>query len=862
MSRLPATTKLEDLEWVPRPRLAALRRLGLQTLGDLLKHFPRRYEDRIKFDRFPDEASETPVCLFGIVRKTVYRRFGSRRIFEARIENESAGVLGSPLICRWFNMPWVQKMVTGDQQIVVFGKPKVRGNQVVMEHPEFEVIEEDAERSIHFDRITPVYPAGDGVTPRALRILIHRALEETDLATIPLLWPGGNVPESVWREVHFPENFEAQENARSQLVREEFFAIQLVVCSRHAAMRGRGGTSKPDTGKWWKKVVESLPFDLTGSQRRVIGEISADLTSPHRMNRLLQGDVGSGKTLVALHAMLQAAESGWQAALMAPTQILAEQHYLNFRRMLDPLGIPVELRTATRKESSGETPDATPGTGMLPGMEAARYSKRNLPHFERPWAKYTVTFSTHERKPLSASAKDIVLNAFLHEDGRKYHLYAACVMPDHVHLLIEPSVDDAGKFTPLKQILHSIKSFTAHEINKTADRTGPVWEKESFDRLIRSESDLQEKFSYITRNPWDNNIVPANKDYPWVWWPGRDDLRGARASRVSDPASRRIPPLVIGTHALLFENNGLERPGLIVIDEQHKFGVLQRSRLIARGDAPDVLVMTATPIPRTITQTLYGDLDVSIIREKPGGRGKVITAVREPSKLPEIIAFLRDKIAEGRQAYIVYPLVEESEKLDVKAARAEFEKWTDLLAPAKVGLVHGRLAPEEKELVMQQFRDGNIAALVATTVIEVGVDVPNACIMLVEEAGRFGLSQLHQLRGRIGRGAEKSYCILLQESPSEQAKAKLSVLEKTSDGFEIAEADLQLRGPGDILGTAQAGLPPLRLGDLLRDGQLMTEARRVARELLDSDPELSRTGNEHFREFVENANAHLTLGEG
>ena len=678
MSRLPATTKLEDLEWVPRPRLAALRRLGLQTLGDLLKHFPRRYEDRIKFDRFPDEASEKAVCLFGIVRKTVYRRFGSRRIFEARIEDESAGVLGSPLICRWFNMPWVQKMVAGDQQIVVFGKPKVRGNQVVMEHPEFEVIEEDAERSIHFDRITPVYPAGDGVTPRALRILIHRALEETDLATIPLLWPGGNVPESVWREVHFPENFEAQENARSQLVREEFFAIQLVVCSRHAAMRGRGGTSKPDTGKWWKKMVESLPFDLTGSQRRVIEEISADLASPHRMNRLLQGDVGSGKTLVALHAMLQAAESGWQAALMAPTQILAEQHYLNFRRMLDPLGIPVELRTATRKESSGGA--------------------------------------------------------------------------DH--------------------------------------------------------------------------------------------------------------SLVIGTHALLFENNGLERPGLIVIDEQHKFGVLQRSRLIARGDAPDVLVMTATPIPRTITQTLYGDLDVSIIREKPGGRGKVITAVREPSKLPEIIAFLRDKIAEGRQAYIVYPLVEESEKLDVKAARAEFEKWTDLLAPAKVGLVHGRLAPEEKELVMQQFRNGTISALVATTVIEVGVDVPNACIMLVEEAGRFGLSQLHQLRGRIGRGAEKSYCILLQESPSEQAKAKLSVLEKTSDGFEIAEADLQLRGPGDILGTAQAGLPPLRLGDLLRDGELMTEARRVARELLDSDPELSRTGHEHFRDFVENANARLTLSEG
>jgi ATP-dependent DNA helicase RecG len=691
MSRLPATTKLDELDWVPRPRMASLRRLGLQSLGDLLKHFPRRYENRIKFDRFPDEASETPVCLFGTVKKTVYRRFGARRIFEARIEDESAGVLGSPLICRWFNMPWVQKMIAGDQQIVVFGKPRVRNKQVVMEHPEFEIIEEDSERSIHFDRITPVYPAGDGVTPRALRVLVHRALEETDPATIPLLWPGNSVSERVWREVHFPESFEEQEKARQQLVREEFFGIQLVVCSRHAAMRNAGGSSKPAGGTWWRKVEASLPFEMTSSQRKVIEEISADQASPHRMNRLLQGDVGSGKTLVALHAMLQAAEAGWQAALMAPTQILAEQHYLNFRRMLDPLGIPVVLRTAARKESS-------------------------------------------------------------------------------------------------------------------------------------------------------------------------DD--GEHASRVSDPASRRIPPLVIGTHALLFENAGLERPGLIVIDEQHKFGVLQRSRLIEQGDAPDVLVMTATPIPRTITQTLYGDLDVSIIREKPAGRGRVITAVRQPSKLPEIIKFLRDKISEGRQAYIVYPLVEESEKLDVKAARAEFTKWTDLLAPANVGLVHGRLDPEEKELVMRQFRDGTISALVATTVIEVGVDVPNACIMLVEEAGRFGLSQLHQLRGRIGRGAEKSYCILLQEDPGELAKEKLSVLEKTSDGFEIAEADLNLRGPGDILGTAQAGLPPLRLGNLLRDGELMTEARSMARALLESDPDLSMPGHGPLREFVEKASARLAVSEG
>jgi len=680
MSQLDAETKLEDLDWAPRPRILALKRLGLQTLGDLLRHFPRRYEDRIKFDRFPDQASEKPVCLFGVVKKTIYRRFGARRIFEARIEDEAAGVLGSPLTCRWFNMPWVQKMITGDQRIVVFGKPRLRGNLVVMEHPEFEVIEEDAERSLHFDRITPIHPAGDGVTTRVLREIIHRAIQETDLSSIPLLWPGNAVSDRVWSDVHFPESAEEQEQARQQLVREEFFGIQLVVCARHAAARSEGGTSKIGDGYFWTKVESALPFELTASQRKVMEEISADLASPHRMNRLLQGDVGSGKTLVALRAMLQAAESGWQAALMAPTQILAEQHYLNFRRILDPLGIPVVLRTAARKESSGGTPDAT--------------------------------------------------------------------------------------------------------------------------------------------------------------------------------------PLIIGTHALLFENAGLERLGLVVIDEQHKFGVLQRSRLIARGDAPDVLVMTATPIPRTITQTLYGDLDVSILKEKPAGRGAVITAVREPSKLPDIIKFLRQKVAEGRQAYVVYPLVEESEKLDVKSARVEFEKWTELLAPATVGLIHGRLDAEEKELVMRKFREGSISVLVATTVIEVGVDVPNACIMLIEEAGRFGLSQIHQLRGRIGRGGEKSYCILLQESPGEQAKEKLAILEKTSDGFEIAEADLRLRGPGDMLGTAQAGLPPLCLGDLLRDGELMTEARAVARGLLEADPFLTDFGHEHFRRFVEKAGAQFAVAEG
>ncbi|MEI6278682.1 MAG: ATP-dependent DNA helicase RecG [Verrucomicrobiae bacterium] len=669
MSLLAPEVSLDGLDWVPRPRITALKRLGITTPGDLIRHFPRRYENRIKFDYFPDQASDRALCLYGIVRKTAYRRFGPRRIFEARVEDD--GVLGSPLLCRWFNMPWVQKMISHEDRIVLYGKPRLRSGQVVMEHPEFEIIEDDAGPSLHFDRITPVHPAGDGVNSRAMREIIHRALNETDLSAMPLLWPGASEGPAVWRAVHFPESVEEMESARSRLVREEFFGIQIIVCARHAAVCGSEGIARPGGGALWREVEKSLPFDLTASQREVMAEISADLAAPRRMNRLLQGDVGSGKTLVALRAMLQAAEAGWQAALMAPTQILAEQHYLNFRRLLDPLGISVSLRTSSRKE---ETSGGTP------------------------------------------------------------------------------------------------------------------------------------------------------------------------------------PLLVIGTHALLFEGAAFEKLGLVVIDEQHKFGVLQRSRLIARADAPDVLVMTATPIPRTITQTVYGDLDVSVIRHKPPDRGEVITAVREPSKLPDIISFLRKNIADGRQAYVVYPLVDESEKLEAKAARAEFEKWREILAPAPVGLVHGRLPAEEKASVMREFREGRISVLIATTVIEVGVDVPNACIMLIEEAGRFGLSQLHQLRGRIGRGPEKSYCILLQDDPS--AREKLLVMEATSDGFEIAEADLRLRGPGDILGTAQSGLPPLRLGDLLRDGEIMSEARRVARDLIASDPDLSRPGHEHLRAFVERAGSH------
>lgn len=692
MTRLAPATPLAELDWVPRNKLTPLARLGLSTLADLVGHYPHRHEDRRRFDRFPDDEMDKPVCLLGMAVKISLKRIGGwRRMVEVTIEDEAAGVLSQPVTCRWFNMPYVQKMISTGQRIVVFGRPKKRGKQIVIDHPEFEVVEGDGapsphqeeEISVHMNRIVPVHPAGDGVSPRILRTLIHRTLEECDLDSVPSLLPFSKA--GALRTIHFPESFEQIASARCDLVREEFFSIQLLIQSRRAQWNGLHGTARNATGVLLGRLLQSLPFTLTASQEKVIAEIRADLASPHRMNRLLQGDVGSGKTLVALAAMLLTVESGWQAALMAPTQILAEQHYLNFKRLLDPLGIHVALRTGDRQES-----------------------------------------------------------------------------------------DDAPLF-------------------------------------------------------------------------GKSE----------------IPQLIVGTHALFYESSAFENLGLVVIDEQHKFGVLQRTRLIERGDAPDVLVMTATPIPRTLTQTIYGDLDISILREKPANRGVIQTVARDTGKLPEVVDFLRKQIEKGRQAYIVYPLVEESDKLAAKSATVEFEKWKPLLAPHAIGLIHGRLEPEEKERVMTQFRAGEIAALVATTVIEVGVDVPNANIMVVENAERFGLAQLHQLRGRIGRGAHKSFCVLLHDPKAEEhAREKLAVLEKTSDGFEIAEADLKLRGPGDLIGTAQTGLLPLKLGDLFRDEAIMQDAAAQAASVFASDPVLEHPENTVLREFIALSQSRLAASAG
>ena len=673
---LQFSSSLGEIEWIPRPRIALLRRLGLETVRDLLTHYPRRHEDRREFARFPREESEQPICLCGEVVKTRFNRFGrGKRIFEATLQESEAHALSQPLVLRWFNLHYVQKMILTGQRLVVFGKPRLRGQRLCMEHPEFEVIENDEEISIHFRRITPIYPATEGLSQRVLRSLIHRILEECDEDDLTTLLPARlqtRGAAEAWREIHFPATEETLARARETLVLAEFFAMQMLLASRRTRFRSRSGAVHCGRGELLERFLRALPFDLTNAQARVIEELRADLCAPFPMNRLLQGDVGSGKTVVAMAAMLLAVEAGFQAALMAPTQILAEQHYVVLRRWLEPLRIRIALRTAARQEES---------------------------------------------------------------------------------------------FLPL--------------------------------------------------------------------------LEGGAAAQI-----------FVGTHALLYEPEGLDGPGLVVIDEQHKFGVAQRARLTKCEPAPDVLVMTATPIPRTLTMSLYGDLDVSTIDEMPAERGRIVTAARDEAKLPDVLVFLLGQLEAGRQAYIVYPLIDESEKLEVKAASAEFEKWRERLQPFTCELLHGRIPAPEKQAIMERFRRGLTSALISTTVIEVGIDVPNATVMLIENAERFGLAQLHQLRGRIGRGEHKSYCILLRADPSAETVVKLAVLERTNNGFEVAEADWEMRGPGDLLGTAQSGLPALKLGDLRLDANLMQQARAAATGIFRDDPELAHSENQRFRCLV------------
>ena len=654
---------LATLDFLDAKEVLALAAAGLRSAADLLMWLPRRYEDRRRFDAFPAQPGGPAVCLRGTVIDASKRHFGGKRgFYEIVVEDQNGGVFGSSKVsCRWFNMPFIHRMVLAGHEIILHGKPKDSNGKLVIDHPEFEIVRDEGGPSIHLERIVPVYRNISGIAQRRLREIQHRLLLEIDAPSFaaPFDVDPSYPRHEALEEVHFPEALEQAEAARRRFALEEFFALQLNVVWRRARILDHHGRVLGRKTTLLKRFYESLPFDLTGAQKRSIKEIVEDLRAPRPMNRLLQGDVGSGKTFVAMASMLLAVDSGCQAALMAPTQILAEQHYLTFKKWLEPLGVRVRLRTAAKEENS--------------------------------------------------------------------------------HLPIEGE-----------------------------------------------------------------------------------------------------PQVLIGTHALLYDKVAFTDLGLIVIDEQHKFGVAQRSRLIAQGTMPDVLVMTATPIPRTLTMTIYGDLDVSILDERPAGRGKMITALRSAAKQTDITKFVKEQLKAGRQAYLVYPLVEESESLKAESATEAFGKWCKRLPGHEVGMVHGKLDAAEKESVMRRFRDGEIHALVATSVIEVGVDVPNANLMILHHAERFGLAQLHQLRGRIGRGEHKSYCVLLTDGKSAEAMEKLGVMEKTADGFVIAEEDLRLRGPGDVLGTMQSGLGDLKFADFLADTVLLREARALADQVILADPSLSR----------------------
>lgn len=658
------------------PALAdTLARLGIRTAEDLIFYFPRDYQDRTRIKRIADltdgEVATVTARVAGVEN---YIARSGMPITKVAVEDGT----GSGLLV-FFNQKSLKErfMRLRGREIVIHGPVQKDMWSAQFKSPEWEELsEQDSPR-----KVLPIYPLTEGLFQGRLRRIIHNCLERF-VHLVPECLPDGvrarrrllGVHDAL-RAIHEPETMEEKEEARRRLVYEEFFVLQVALSRRRELIDQEPGIAFTGGAEALERFSASLPFELTASQRRVITQIIADMESPRPMNRLLQGDVGSGKTVVAAAAVAVAAHCGYQAAVMAPTEILAEQHFRVFSKLLRPLGIEVALLV------SG-----------LPASERAR-------------------------------------------------VYA-----------------------------------------------------------------------------------------------------GAAEGTI---------PVVVGTHALVEEGLNFARLGLVVIDEQHRFGVVQRALLRAKGTNPDVLVMTATPIPRTLALTVYGDLDVSIIDELPPGRRPVRTHWKTPAEREKVYAAVRDLVLKGRQAYVVCPLVDESEKLAAQAATELAERLQrEVFAGLKVGLLHGQMRPAEKDAVMDAFRAGRIHVLVSTTVVEVGVDVPNACVMVVEDAERFGLAQLHQLRGRVGRGEHQSYCVLLGDARTPEAQARLEVMVATNDGFRIAEEDLRLRGPGEFYGTRQSGLPDFRIADIVRDITILEQARSDAQELVSADPLLSRAEHRVLAEEV------------
>lgn len=673
-------------------RSETLNEIGIFTVWDLLNYFPRRYLDRTNISLIRqlrvDEAATVVgrVENFGLIKNKSGR--GSR--FRLILSDDTGSI---NLI--WFQgAQYYEKAFEIGEVLAVYGKVDFYGRERQITHPEFDRLSgEDDENFLHTGAIIPVYPSSEALRrkwfdSRGFRRLIKPLLDLTDEIeeSLPL-----EIRESykllnraaTYRQIHFPLTHDSLHKAQERIKFEELFFLQLLMAYRKSQIHAtQKGIVFEKIGDKTKELIDQLPFQLTEAQKNVMREIRADMKSVHPMNRLIQGDVGSGKTIVAIMTMLIAVENGFQTAFMAPTEILAEQHYYVLQEYLWGMNVNVVLIKGGQKKSERE------------------------------------------------------------------------------------------------KILHDIQTHQAD--------------------------------------------------------------------------------IVVGTHAIFQEHVDFDKLGLIVIDEQHRFGVMQRAEMrkksVEKGFNPDVLVMTATPIPRTLAMSLYGDLDISIIGELPTGRKPIKTALRREDAREKIYQFIRDEVKKGRQCYIVYPLIEASEKTDLKAATEAYEKLSaKTFSDLRLGLLHGKMKSAEKQEIMTQFKNQKLDVLVSTTVIEVGVNVPNSTIMLIEHAERFGLTQLHQLRGRVGRGGEQSYCILLvgKDRLMDETEHRLKIMEETTDGFRIAEEDLKLRGPGEFFGTKQSGIPELKLAHILYDQDIMKLARTAAFELVKTDPQLRHAQNAGVRKKFE-----------
>ena len=694
-------TALRGVQDATAKRLA---KLGVSTVRDLIHLFPNRHLDFRKTNPIADLTPGEDQTATGFIWETSVVRLGPRRQGSKAIIGDDSGNIEIV----WFNNTWVGHSLKANQQIAVSGRVRIFRGRKVFENPEYEVLSDKS--STHTGRLVPVYPLTEGLYQRTVRNLVRRTLElcigkVSEFLDDSLIRRRGLLPvgEAI-AQAHFPEDEEVKEKARVRLAFNELLLMQLRVLARKREWQLRQEARPIRTDKSLaKSFVESLPFPLTGAQTRGLGEVLGDMGGSRPMARLLQGDVGSGKTVVAAGALLQAVTSGTQGAIMAPTEILAEQHFNTICGLL------------------GDEPSALSGSEVV----------------QRVGARV----------------------------GREMR----------VGLLI-------------------------------------------------------------------------------------GDIRQGAKREVHRQIAEGAIDIVVGTQALIQKEVEFRELGLIVVDEQHRFGVMQRAALRQKGTSPHLLVMTATPIPRTLALTLYGDLDVSVLDEMPPGRLPIETKWVKPYQRQLAYDFVRQQVQKGRQAFVICPLVEESEALQTRAATKEYEWLSEEVFPdLRLGLLHGRLNSGEKDEVMDAFRRGELDILVSTAVVEVGIDVPNATVMMIEGAERFGLSQLHQFRGRVGRGREKSYCLLLAEHPSEEAQERLELMTRTRDGFELAEADLRLRGPGEFFGTRQSGMPDLRMARLT-DTKLLAMAREEAEQAMESDPFLEKPEHRGLAMELERLGASWSIG--